>query len=420
MEPFVVCRYCGEKNNRVFSKCRKCDSTLPRQWESSSWNHVLKNSMKRCSSCNARIKHEASYCPKCGQKQVEETKPLPQSQQNIDVEFTKDRRSLEQAIESFDKLFADQAKQPGASQDLLLNQKKIWYFNQKKRFLERNISNEMFYDHLNSLQEYLNSIAIIPELLEPEAHISYESDEETVLDTLSPKKIEKEVNFKEEFISPIMNKVELSEETPQKAIELQNLSVVKNIPEIPDQEPSTLEIADTDFSQEIIPETDPKNELLDKEIKSLFSSIQYQVKELIFEQEINRQVVRIIPFSGSINEIKVTFNQNQILLEGCLRKSNLPFVNLELKTEGEPKQPSWEDPWRNINLSGGERVLNGIKMHSGIANQLVSLGKAEVKVESQTKGEICIQLTCIEMEEAVSIAYSLIKDLQLFFEISFY
>lgn len=420
MEPFVVCKYCGEKNSQGFSKCRKCKRTLPRQWESSNWEHVFQNSLKRCHSCNARIKAEAKYCPKCGQKQVqEETKSLPHSQRKVDIEFTREHKSLERAIQGFDKLFADQAKQPGASQNLLFIQKKTWYFNQKERFLQRNISNDMFYHHLKSLKEYLNSIAIIPELIEPETYSPHGSEEEIVLDTHSLE-IENEDDIQQELESPIVQKVELSKETPQKALELQDLSVIESSPEIPNQESSTLNITDVNSSQEITSETDQQVEHLGGGKQSLFSFLQYQVKDLIFEQEAERQVVRIIPYTGSIKEIKVTFNQNQVKMEGCLIKPNLPKIDLKLKTEGEPRQASWEDPWRDISLIGEENVLKRLQMRSEIADQLVSLGTVEIKVESQIKGELCFELSCNETEEAIKVAYSLIKDLRLFFEISLY
>ena len=105
---------------------------------------------------------------------------------------------------------------------------------------------------------------------------------------------------------------------------------------------------------------------------------------------------------------------------GCLKKPNLPQINLELKTGGEPRQPSWEDPWQDITLIGEENVIKRIKMRSEIADRLVSLGEAKVKVESKNERELCLQLTCNETQEAIKIAYSLIKDLQFFFEISYY
>lgn len=546
MEPFVICGKCGEKNSPNFSKCRKCKAILPPKSSSSPWEHVLSNNMKRCNFCNARIKVEAKYCSKCGQKQVQETESLPRLQQKIDIEFTKNRVSLEHAIQSFDRIFASQRKQPVMSQDLMFDQKRIWYLNQKERFLQKNISNEMFYSHLKSLKEYLQTTAIIPESreeLEPETHSTLKTDKEercwtcgkniregspyltfcsktcereyspyeTGVETLpssAPKHEEviTESNYRQELVIvnelktlqfspssgrilyllsqlkktqtlssgtittvntfrhhqddeirvvvyslnekvkkgkiqihdppprisqahinetsiqkelPIIKPQKTTEITPQEPIEPFDLPLSKSMSEIPDLESSASTIPDIDSSKEIITELSPLKSV-SEEKRTLFSSFQYQVQDLIFEEEDEGIVVRLIPFSGSIKEIKVTFNQNQIIMEGCLKKQNLPLVNLELKTEGEPRQPSWEDPWQDIALIGEEKVLKRIKMRSGIAHQFVSLGEAKIKVESQKKGEICLQLTCNETEEAIKIAYSLIKDLQLFLEISFY
>ncbi|MFX0124088.1 MAG: hypothetical protein ACFFAE_10660 [Candidatus Hodarchaeota archaeon] len=404
--------------------------------------------MKRCYFCNATIKSAAKYCSKCGQKQLQETKSLSQTQQKIDIEFTKERKSLERAIQRFDRIFANQIMPPVSSQDLLFNQKKIWYLNQKERFLHRNISNEMFYNHLKSLKEYLESTAIIPktrEEIKPDKHHLFEVDEEKqcwtcgksiregspyltfcsktcereyipyetgveILPSSSPK--QKEVRTEADYHKEIIQE-------PHKSVELIDVSVSESLPEIPDLEPTASNITDINSSKEIITEFD-QTKFLVKEKESLFSSIQYQVQDLITEQGMDGPIVRIIPYSGSIKEIKVTFHPNQIIMEGCLKKPNLPLVKLELKTEGEPRQLSWEDPWQNITLFGEENVLKRIKMRTEIAERIVSLGEAEVKVESQTKGEICLRLSCIETEEAIKSAYSLIKDLQLFFEISFY
>ena len=51
---------------------------------------------------------------------------------------------------------------------------------------------------------------------------------------------------------------------------------------------------------------------------------------------------------------------------------------------------------------------------------MASLGKVRIKADSQTKGEICLRLTCNETKDAIKNAYSLIKDLQSYFEFSLY
>ncbi|MFX1505618.1 MAG: hypothetical protein ACFFDC_05840 [Promethearchaeota archaeon] len=403
MEPFIICKVCGEKNSRVYSKCRECESPLPREWESSSLEHVFQN-LKRCHFCNARIKEKAKYCHRCGQKQEhEETILLPRPKQTIDIEFSRDHRSLERAIQSFDAFFAKQSKQPGASEDIMFNQKKIWYFNQKERFLQRNISNEMFYNNLRSLQDYVKSMAIIPELLEPETDSRYET-----------KRIKTEADYLEE--SPPIQEGELTEAKSQETLEILDLSVIDSFAEVPTQ--STTSIIDD--SKEISPETDSRSKPGSEEIHSLFSPIQYQVQNLIFEEGSVGPVVRIIPYSGSMKEITVTFNQICIIMEGCMKKLGLPLINLELKCEGEPRQLSWEDPWEAITVIGEKNILNRIKMRTEIADYLASLGTVDIKVKSESKGEIFIQLSCIKVDEVIKKAFTLIRDLQLFLEISTY
>ncbi len=106
----------------------------------------------------------------------------------------------------------------------------------------------------------------------------------------------------------------------------------------------------------------PSNEHVSQDIRSLFSSIQYQVQDLIFEQGDVGPKVRIIPYSGSIEQILAEFDENQVTMSGCLKRLNLPKVNLELKTDGEPRQPSWDDPWEDITLIGEEKIINRLKL----------------------------------------------------------
>lgn len=171
--------------------------------------------------------------------------------------------------------------------------------------------------------------------------------------------------------------------------------------------------------KEVVSET-PSEEHVSQEIRSLFSSIQYQVQDLIFEQGDIGPKVRIIPYSGSIEQILAEFDEHQVTMSGCLKRMNLPKVNLELKTDGEPRQPSWDDPWEEITLIGEEKIINKIKSRREIANRLASIGTAHIKVGSPTKGEICIRLTSNETPEVVKDAYLLIKDMQSFFELSYY
>ncbi|MHA2225667.1 MAG: hypothetical protein ACXAC8_10715 [Candidatus Hodarchaeales archaeon] len=65
-------------------------------------------------------------------------------------------------------------------------------------------------------------------------------------------------------------------------------------------------------------------------------------------------------------------------------------------------------------------MIDQLKLRTEIANRMTSLGTALVTIKSHIKGEINIQLTCNEDAAAIKDTYSLLKDLQLFLEVSFY
>ncbi len=419
--------------------------------------------MKTCPSCNAIIKATAKFCSRCGQKLQQDTFVRLNSQKLIDIKFTKERSSLERAVQRFDRIFTDQTLQPISNKEMWEN-KKAWYSNQKMRFFERNISNELFYTQLKSLNEYLQTTVKIPDDRlgsDSETHITSKFTEEKLSNNLTKKQYDRGIQHCwtcGKILtkgSPYLNFCSKACERDYNPYEIQQKEIPSYVPKpeevskniklnhmkseieykLKDQEltiPSNHLLSETSqesiepsiaaeikLSEDAIDVTAP-SELGSEEIQSLFSSIQYQVQELLFEQGDTGPFVRIIPYSGSLKEIKVDFDQSQIIMSGCLKRQNLPIVNLELKINGEPGQPSWEDPWYKITLTGEESIIKRIKLRSEIADRLISLGTAFIKVESEIQGEICILLSCNETQEAVKVAYSLIRDLQSFFEISFY
>jgi parallel beta-helix repeat protein len=168
------------------------------------------------------------------------------------------------------------------------------------------------------------------------------------------------------------------------------------------------------YSEQLTPEEAPVTFLAStsSDKQALFSSIQYRVKEVIYEEGETGPIVHLFPYFGSMKEITVKFYQNQIMMSGCLERSDNLIVNFELKIDELPESFSYDDPWQDIKLIGDENIILGIKQQSEIANRLTSIGTALVKVESSTKGEIWIELTFDESKEAVNHAYSLIKNLQ--------
>lgn len=402
LKSIVVCGRCGEKNSTIHSKCRKCGTKLPlvKKFPQSSRVSTSRSIEKKtCPFCSASITATANYCPKCGQRLEQENDTQENIPQKFEIEFTKNRRSLERTARIFDGIFADPTYRSKTDPDMW-DKKKKWYLNQKMRFVERKISNEMFFVQLKSLNEYFGSSVEIPE---DKLNLILENSRGKT-DTITEVVISKEI--------PIVAPKLTTEVVTQKLEDLSYSQPSEALPEMPKLEPFISTMA-TDTKAPIM-------EPVSEEKKALFSSIQYQVQNLIFEEGKTGPIVRIIPYSGTMKEIRVDFDRDKIMMSGCLKRPNLQLGNLILKTEGEPRQPSWDDPWKDITIIGEEEIIEQIKQRSEIANQLASLGKVEIKVESQNKGDICIQLICNETKETVKNAYSLIKDLQLFLEISFY
>ncbi|MHA2248135.1 MAG: hypothetical protein ACXADY_24515, partial [Candidatus Hodarchaeales archaeon] len=158
--------------------------------------------------------------------------------------------------------------------------------------------------------------------------------------------------------------------------------------------------------------TPPPTEFLSEEKKSLFSSLYYRVQDLIFEGPI----IRLIPYTGSIQEITVEFKQNQIIMRGCFKYQTNSIVNLKIRTNKKLLPPSNDDCWQNITLTGDETVINIIKQHSEIAERIASIGTVFIGVESQTTGVVSIRIICNENKEALTQTYSLITELQSFIE----
>lgn len=161
---------------------------------------------------------------------------------------------------------------------------------------------------------------------------------------------------------------------------------------------------------------EPLMEPIDAEKQSLFSSIRYRVREIIFEPDDDPTIACIVPYSGSIKQIMVTFNQNQVFMSGCLKHRDEVSVNLELAVVKELERTTLADPWKEIALSGDQDIISAIKLRRGIARRMISLGEATALTQSPSPGEICLQVISNESEDAISQSYELFKDLQSFFD----
>lgn len=155
-----------------------------------------------------------------------------------------------------------------------------------------------------------------------------------------------------------------------------------------------------------------------EDVQPRFSALQYQVREMIFEQGVSGPIAHLFPYSGAMEEITVAFEETQIKMSGCLSQQNAPSVDLELKTEGEPRRLTGFDPWQTITLAGEDHILKRLKLRRGIARKMASLGTVTVKVDSPLIDKICIQIACNDSKESIAQSYALMKDCSSFLEYS--
>ncbi|MFQ5980679.1 MAG: zinc ribbon domain-containing protein [Candidatus Heimdallarchaeota archaeon] len=155
-----------------------------------------------------------------------------------------------------------------------------------------------------------------------------------------------------------------------------------------------------------------------EDVQPRFSTLQYQVREIIFEEGVFSPIARLFPYSGAMEEIAVEFEETQIKMSGCLSRENLPSVDLELNAEGEPQRLPGFDLWQTITLTGDDRTLKRLKLRRGIARKMVSLGTVTVKVDSPLLDKICIQIVCTDSKDSIARSYALMKEIQSFLEYS--
>jgi parallel beta-helix repeat protein len=150
--------------------------------------------------------------------------------------------------------------------------------------------------------------------------------------------------------------------------------------------------------------------------KAFFSSLQYRVQDLIFDQGETGPIVQLIPYFGSIKEICVEFNQNQIIMQSNLKHQIGQQVSFEIKIDRSMKDSVYSYPWQDIAISGDEKISESLKQKTEIADRLHSLGTAYVKVDSVIEKEIQIQITCKESKAAVEHAFALTTEIQSFLD----
>lgn len=151
--------------------------------------------------------------------------------------------------------------------------------------------------------------------------------------------------------------------------------------------------------------------------KELFTSISYQVENIIYEEN----KIRIIPYTGSMKEIIVTIDSTNANMKGCINNSKGIKLELLLESRGEPRERSWNNPWGDITISGNNHeIIEKLKIRSEIAGRMSSMGTVKIHIESSRNDSLCISLDFDSNKLMMDLAYSVVKDLQFFFDIAIY
>ncbi|UCG00967.1 MAG: right-handed parallel beta-helix repeat-containing protein [Candidatus Heimdallarchaeota archaeon] len=251
--------------------------------------------------------------------------------------------------------------------------------------------------------------------IEPTVHIKTPIKEPVILvEPLKPEPPIKEPTK----IKPVVREEpsEIEPTLPPKLLKLEPKVPEKPLVEEPAEPVITADLQPVKKAIEIPPPIKPVDD-----DEKLFSSIQYRVKDVIFKKADTGLNAQLVPYSGSIKEILVKLDQNQIIMSGCLKKPEISEkLFIELKIDGDPRESIWDNPWKDITLKGEDKIIRGIKLRTEIANGLNSLGTALIKAESKIIGELYIELSCIKTTEAIKHAFTLVRELQSYFDISFY
>lgn len=149
--------------------------------------------------------------------------------------------------------------------------------------------------------------------------------------------------------------------------------------------------------------------------KELFTSIGYQVKNIILEKD---RIV-ISPYFSSIKEIIMTINGSKAKMEALMKISEGNIVELNMKVAGKPRNNFWDNPWDDIAISGNDKeIIKSLIARSDIAAKLNSMGTADINISTKNAKIACISIIFIFNKTMIELAYSLLKNLQFFFELA--
>ncbi|MCK4849051.1 MAG: hypothetical protein KAT16_08510, partial [Candidatus Heimdallarchaeota archaeon] len=197
-------------------------------------------------------------------------------------------------------------------------------------------------------------------------------------------------------------------ERHQKKLETkQNLKPNSNEDVLPGIErPITSDIAKTGIKL-------PEEKLSEEEtLGPLFISIRYQVKDITYE----KTRVIISTFSTQVPQVIITFPQSErVKISGeSIQKPKKSF-EVRINNSHEPQAPTWEKPWKNIEATGNQTILEQLKFRSAIANRINEIGKINIEITGSDDG-ISYSIQIEKSKQAITSAYSLFIDLIWFFE----
>jgi hypothetical protein len=145
---------------------------------------------------------------------------------------------------------------------------------------------------------------------------------------------------------------------------------------------------------------------------TLFTSIRYQAKNINYLAS----TVEVETFSSQLPRVLVTFPSfDKALLQGsAIQIPKQPF-NLQINNSHSANTPSWDKPWKDIEITGTQYIQDQIKRRTAIGNQIKETGRTKIEVEGSEKG-IVYSISISKSKEGIASGYSLLLDLVWFFE----
>ena len=160
-------------------------------------------------------------------------------------------------------------------------------------------------------------------------------------------------------------------------------------------------------------EVPKKDSIVEEQRRDLFSSIRYQVKELMFKPE----KVIIQTFSSSTSDIVVTFlDNNRVRFTTLIERPPKSNFEIQVNFIKDPQSASWSDVWKDIEITGPPEIIDNLKSRNMIANRIAMTGHIAFNASGTVEQGIKCEITVLKTKETISAGYSLLKDFIWFFE----